>query len=235
MIGLDNADNAEPPASGRTVHHFCRLYVRQDAELVAVEHSTVFKRTAVLSRQQHADINAAEEGLNKIAEQRGLITAVMNNEPYDHPLYEKAKALIESTPVSFQERYTTLTYYGLKMVGDIFEQFAAEFIQDERDSLNGIIDIIHFNQFYKRICEQLGSEELMERLNLLFRQCFMMVTKIMAFIGGFTNEVIYNLTFRDGNPVGICFKSCLTRWNNTKRRSSDDRCLLFIFFLLYYG
>jgi hypothetical protein len=50
---------------------------------------------------------------------------------------------------------------------------------------------------YRTLTAILGDEEDLERLNLLLRQRFLLVTPMAGFLQGLTNDLIYYLTSRD--------------------------------------
>jgi len=60
-----------------------------------------------------------------------------------------------------------------------------------------VFDIVDLRDLYREIGAMLGGEEELERLNLLFRQRFLIVTPMAGFLQGLTGDLLYCLTYRD--------------------------------------
>jgi len=143
--------------------------------------------------------DSADAGLDSASELRQLCGDVMNGKTdcHEHPLYETAKTFIESHPVSFQEDESRLDYYCVCLFGEFAAYIAGRFSLDKRNALSKTADIVALRDLYRKISAIIGGEEQMERLNLLIRQRFLIVTPLAAFLQGLTTDLLLNLTYRD--------------------------------------
>ena len=81
---------------------------------------------------------------------------------------------------------------------NVFLNFSVERYHEKlEDAYSRAVDICDLRELFRSICSLLGSEELMEQLNLLFRQRFIIATAMQIYLQGMTNQLIYSLTTRD--------------------------------------
>jgi hypothetical protein len=142
---------------------------------------------------------SAESGFPAFSELRHLCLAVMKDETgcRDHPFYEKVKAHIEADPLCYQEAHTKLNLYCIALAGDFFEYAAKEYAHKLKEMQRAVFDIVYLRDLYRRICFVMDGEEQMEKLNLLLRQRFLIVTPMAGFLQGMTNDLLEDLTERD--------------------------------------
>lgn len=114
-----------------------------------------------------------------------------------HPLYVQAKTFIENYPLDYQEQYTRVCLYNVGLSMDILRLVSKDFIEEESQRIDTEIDCIRMHQLYQTLCNYLGNEQPMERLNFLFKQCFLIAPSMLCFVGGFINDLINYLTDRD--------------------------------------
>ncbi|MBP1736931.1 MAG: hypothetical protein H6Q60_812 [Oscillospiraceae bacterium] len=143
--------------------------------------------------------SAAEDGFATSAELRRLCRETMNGKPdcAGHPLYEKARAYISEHPLPFQERVTRQNLYCVALAGDYLEYAAGNYRQEQKELLQNTLDIVHLRDLYRTVSGILGNESELERLNLLLRQRFLVVTPMSVFLQGLTNDLLYSLISRD--------------------------------------
>jgi len=143
--------------------------------------------------------DAAERGFSASSELRHLCLSVMDGKAdcADHPLYEKVREYIGSHPLEYLEVPTKQSLYCIALAGDFLEHTAAEYYQRQKEKQREVFDIVYLRDLYRKISAMLGGEEQMERLNLLLRQRFLIVTPIQGFLQGLTNDLLYCLTHRD--------------------------------------
>lgn len=143
--------------------------------------------------------SAAESGFSASSELRHLCLAVMDRKTdcTEHPMYEKAQAYIAAHPLEYQERCTKLNLYCIALASDFLEYAADKYDQQQKEVQRAVFDIVYLRDLYRKIGALLGSEEPLEQLNLLLHQRFMLVTPMVAFLQGLTNDLLYALTSRD--------------------------------------
>ena len=143
--------------------------------------------------------DSADAGLDSASELRRLCGDVLDNKTdcSGHPLYGTVKAFAESHPVSFQEDESRLDYYCTHLIGEFTAYVAECFSLDKRNALSRTADIVTIRDLYRKISAIIGGEEQLERLNLLIRQRFLIVTPMAAFVQGLTTDLLLNLTYRD--------------------------------------
>lgn len=142
--------------------------------------------------------DAAERGFGA-SELRHLCLSVMDGRAdcVEHPLYRKVKEYIDSHPLEYQERPTKQSLYCIALAGDFLEHAAKEYYRRQKEKQREVFDIIDLRDLYREICAILGGEEELERLNLLLRQRFLIVTPMAGFLQGLTGDLLYCLTYRD--------------------------------------
>jgi hypothetical protein len=74
---------------------------------------------------------------------------------------------------------------------------AEEFFIKVKNESIAVLDICDLRELYSKICDLLGGEEAMERLNLLFRRRFLIADTMAIFHQAMTNQLLYSLTYRD--------------------------------------
>ena len=138
-----------------------------------------------------------EDGLNAAFDlQPLLLQHIVEGAKPDmpHPLYHRVQEVYEQYPSvkSFQEHRTRMYLLGDKPLVSALSEFAAE----QRSCLLSTIDIVVLRELYGNICCYV-DESLMEELNQRLRRRFQMVSLRNAFLQGYTNDLLYQLTWRD--------------------------------------
>lgn len=143
--------------------------------------------------------DSADTGLDSASELRQLCADVIDGKTdrHEHPLYETIKTFVESHPVSFQEDESRINYYCANLISEFIQYAAERFALDKRNLLSKTVDIVTLRDLYRKISAIIGGEEQMERLNLLIRQRFLIVTPMVAFLQGLNTDLLLNLTYRD--------------------------------------
>lgn len=141
-----------------------------------------------------------EDGLNAAFDlQPSLLQHIVEGAKQDmpHPLYHWAQEVYEQNPSvkSFQEHRTRM-YLLMALLGDMSLASAlSEFAAEQHSCLLSTIDIVVLRELYRDICRYV-NESLMEELNRKLRR-FQVVSLRDAFLQGYTNDLLYQLTWRD--------------------------------------
>lgn len=155
--------------------------------------------------------DAVERGFRAMSELRHLSLSVIDGKTdcADHPLYEKVKEYIDSHPLEYQERATKQSLYCIALTGDFLEHAATDYYQRQKEKQQEVFDIVDLRDLYREISAMLGGEDEMEKLNLLFRQRFLIVTPMAGFLQGLTNDLLYCLTYRDAETGKLAVRLLL--------------------------
>lgn len=143
--------------------------------------------------------DASDEGFSGISGQQKLFREILSGktDSQSHPLFEKAKDCVDSLPLSYQEPFTKTYIYCALLEKDILSFAVNQYLDWKEDAFDEALDMPKFNRLYRNICDLLGSEKDMDSLNILFRDRFMAVTNMMSFIQGFSNDLMFLLTYKD--------------------------------------
>ena len=129
-----------------------------------------------------------------------------------NPVYDIIESYVTANPLPYQEEATQQAIYCAILSGSILENAAEMFNEGLSENFRSVVDIVELNDLYKKICATLGGENEMEKLNLLFRQRFLVATPtpgtqespLLAFLGRaavflqeITNQLISMLLRRD--------------------------------------
>lgn len=114
-----------------------------------------------------------------------------------HPLYQEVKEYIDLNPQSYLEDSTKSSLYKLTMYSSFLDSEIKGYSPKAIDALREEVDIVEIRKKYSEIGELISGENAMERLNLLFRQCFLVVNAMDCFRQGMNNGLLYTLTERD--------------------------------------
>ena len=141
-----------------------------------------------------------EDGLNAAFDlQPSLLQHIVEGAKPDmpHPLYHRVQEVYEQNPSvkSFQEHRTRM-YLLMALLGDKpLVSALSEFAAEQHSCLLSTIDIVVLRELYGNICCYV-DESLMEELNRKLRR-FQMVSLRNAFLQGYTNDLLCQLTWRD--------------------------------------
>jgi hypothetical protein len=154
---------------------------------------------------------AASEGFETGGILNGLCSGILSGDPKntDHPFYNEVKTYIEAHPLRSQERATKVSIYCSVLIEPCLGSMSKEYYERIESSAHDVLDVSDFRKLYDRIVEVLGDEEAMKNLNLLFRQRFLIVTAMAAFLQGITNDLLYSLTYRDSESSKQIFQLLL--------------------------
>jgi len=142
--------------------------------------------------------NMVEDGFFKGNGLRGICTAVVRKKPEDtdHPFYVTAKNYIDSHPLEFDDKWTAIHLYYLALADEFTKLSIKEFTQQRFNSLSENADIIVLTTLYEKISEIIGTE-LIDKLNHLLKDRFIISPIILAFAQGLANDLLYTLDFQD--------------------------------------
>lgn len=141
-----------------------------------------------------------EDGLNAAFDlQPSLLRHIVEGAKPDmpHPLYHRAQEVYEQYPsVKSCQEHRTRMYLLMALLGDMSLASAlSEFAAEQHSCLLSTIDIVVLQELYRDICRYV-NESLMEELNRKLRR-FQVVSLRDAFLQGYTNDLLYQLTWRD--------------------------------------
>lgn len=114
-----------------------------------------------------------------------------------NPLCQTVKDYIDMNPLPYLEDSTKIGLYRLSLYKDFLESEVEAYKQKAIVAYRDEVDIVEIRKMYSQICELIDGENAMERLNLLFRQCFLVVNAMDCFRQGMNNGLLYTLTERD--------------------------------------
>lgn len=143
--------------------------------------------------------DAASAGFSGQSPMLMLCAEILKREPRntENPIYDIMKSYIEANPLPYQEDVTKRTVYYSALSGDLLESAVDLFIEELNERFRAVADIVELRDLYQKICAILCGEDEMEKLNLLFRQRFLIATPVAIFIQGATNQLLYSLLHRD--------------------------------------
>lgn len=141
-----------------------------------------------------------EDGLNAAFDlQPSLLRHIVEGAKPDmpHPLYHRAQEVYEQYPsVKSCQEHRTRMYLLMALLGDMSLASAlSEFAAEQHSCLLSTIDVVVLQELYRDICRYV-NESLMEELNRKLRR-FQVVSLRDAFLQGYTNDLLYQLTWRD--------------------------------------
>jgi len=151
-------------------------------------------------------------GLGIGSELNGMIRRVTQGEPEEaNPLYEKVKAYIEEHPLPWRESYTRHSMYFAALLGDYAEGAAKEYRQKLAEHIRSHTDFdaVKLRELRRRVCELLGGEADMQRLEDLFRQGFLSVMPMSGFAQGVSDALLSVITSRDEETSKLIFQLML--------------------------
>jgi hypothetical protein len=114
-----------------------------------------------------------------------------------HPFYKFAKAYIEAHPLPYQDAATKESLYVAVLAHNFLESVAKHFYEEQRRSIARAFDLSDVRKLYHEICGLLGGEEEMQKLNCLFHRRFLLITPIAGYLQGLTDDLLYELTYKD--------------------------------------
>lgn len=143
---------------------------------------------------------SADEGFRIGGDLQGLLFHVLDGtEPqHKHPLYSRTKELYEqyADKLIFQERYTKLCILLLFLADEAMGNSTGKFVKEQVTNIGGSVDIIRVQEVYDQI-SHIAGESLLEELNQRIKQRFIIAPASVLFAQGFTDELLYKLTYRD--------------------------------------
>ncbi len=162
----------------------------------------------------------SEDGFHATSELRGIIRYALWGEGTggEHPLYEKAKEYIDKHAIPQQERPTQMALYFTALFEDFMEYKAQEYLSEleEHIRMDAPFDPIRLQENRRRLCDMLGSEADIERLEILFRESFLPVAPIDSFTQGLTYALLSELLLHDEESSRLIFQLALdNRPDNT--------------------
>lgn len=143
---------------------------------------------------------SADEGFRTGGELQGLLFHVLDGtEPqHAHSLYPRIKELYEqyADKLIFQERYTNLSILLLFWADEAMVDSTGKFIKEQVTNIGGSVDIIRVQEIYDQI-SHIAGESMLEELNQRIKQRFIIAPASALFAQGFTDELLYKITYRD--------------------------------------
>ncbi len=144
---------------------------------------------------------AVEEGTEAAYQfQLRLLSHIVDGtEPEEpHPLFDHVREVYQRYPKirSFQERRTRLYLLMALAEEELLEHALSQFLAKQERFLIGSGDIVSLNELYDKIvC--LADQSFMEELDQRLRQRLQVTSMLSAFIQGYANDLLFQLTWRD--------------------------------------
>ncbi|MBZ0098597.1 MAG: hypothetical protein K8F30_05910, partial [Taibaiella sp.] len=141
---------------------------------------------------------AASEGFETASQLQELCFDVMDgsNVHKEHPFYQTVKKSFDGRADPHQEKFTAMSLHCVYLADTFLEHATKLFLEEQDEKLNSVLDDVKLCELYKKISCLIG-EELMEKLNLILKQRFFIVSAVASFIQGLTNDLLLCLTERD--------------------------------------
>lgn len=143
---------------------------------------------------------SADEGFRTGGELQGLLFHVLDGtEPqHEHPLYPRMKELYKqyADKLIFQEPYTNLCILLFFLADEAMVDSTGKFIKEQVTNIGGSLDIIRVQEVYDQI-SHIAGESMLEELNQRIKQRFIIAPTSALFAQGFTDELLYKLTYHD--------------------------------------
>ena len=115
----------------------------------------------------------------------------------ENPIYDLLKGYIDANPLEYQEAATQQAVYCSRLSGGILENEMKLFMEELTIGFRAVADIVDLRDLYRKICAILGGENEMEKLNILFRQRFLIATPTAVFTQCITDQLVELLLRRD--------------------------------------
>ena len=144
---------------------------------------------------------AVEEGTEAAYQfQLKLLSHIVDGtEPEEpHPLFDHVREVYQRYPKirSFQERRTRLYLLMALAEEELLEHALSRFLAKQERFLIGSGDIVSLNEFYDKIvC--FANQSFMEELNQRLQRRLQVTSMLSAFIQGYANDLLFQLTWRD--------------------------------------
>ena len=144
---------------------------------------------------------AVEEGTEAAYQfQLKLLSHIVDGtEPEEpHPLFDHVREVYQRYPKirSFQERRTRLYLLMALAEEELLEHALSRFLAKQERFLIGSGDIVSLSELYDKIvC--LTDQSFMEELDQRLRQRLQVTSMLSAFIQGYANDLLFQLTWRD--------------------------------------
>lgn len=148
-----------------------------------------------------ATTEAAEDGTEASYQfQLRLLSHIVDGtEPEEpNPLFDYAREIYEQHPEihSFQEHRTRLYLLMALSEENLLEHALSRFLTKQEHYRIGSGDIVSLNELHDKVA-CLVDDALLEELDQQLRRRFQVVSMASAFIQGYTNDLLYQLTWRD--------------------------------------
>lgn len=131
----------------------------------------------------------------------------------DHPFSEHIKKYIKENSLPFLEPQTNASIIHCALANEFAEYAIQKYSRSLRFEIGKLFDICGLSDLYNQICKLLGGKELMQNLNELLKERFLIVSSISAFTQGLTNQLLYCLTYRDAQTSKQVFQLMLDMKN----------------------
>lgn len=142
----------------------------------------------------------ADEGFETGGGLQGLLFHVLDGTESQnpHPLYPRMKEIYEqyADKLIFQESYTKLSILVFLLADEMMKSSTEKYVQEQKNDMAGVVDTIRIQEVYEKISHITG-ESMMEELNQRIKQRFLIAPATALFAQGFTDELLYKLTYRD--------------------------------------
>lgn len=141
-----------------------------------------------------------------------LSSVVDGKEPETpHPLFEQVRSIYENSGIPAYQEHRTRMYLLMALAeGKLREHTISKFVgkQETYWITPREVDIYSLQEVYDKIIA-LVDESLMEELNRMLKRLFLNISPLSAFLKGFTNDLLYQLTYRDNENSKQIFQLLL--------------------------
>ncbi len=114
----------------------------------------------------------------------------------NHPLYEQTKQYIDLHPLPHLERLHKIEVYAGVLMGDYSKYAIEKYYNKYNGRLADSGYISELNPLYNDICGILGSEDAMERLNMIIKRSFLITPVMHSFLQAVIDNMLEMLSFK---------------------------------------
>lgn len=154
---------------------------------------------------------AGTDGFEKMEGLRKLCSGIVlnKNEDAENSFYGKARAYIESHPLDQSDIQIKISIYAALLSKEFFETAIRSYHAEKEASLAQNISELHDQ--CEKINKVLGSPEPMQKVNELFRRCFIVVSPLTCFVQGLLNGLLYELDSKSSDNSETVFQLLLDK------------------------
>lgn len=142
---------------------------------------------------------AATEGFESLSELREICRDIIHNQKKDtvRTFYQKAKNFIAVHPLACRDPQTQISLYTILLSASYLEIVADQYCHSRTLIFDEEFDFSAFKKLHEDICNQLGEEMALEKIDEFFQSSFMMLSPMSCWLQGAWDSLLVDLTSWD--------------------------------------